>query len=201
VDRETMNNCRGMACHALPKGAAGGAPTFDHSIRARRCLAPTIVLLFALCVSCASVNSEQYIAKVDGNLYRGSRQEDLNELLKFKRVINLEEENAWTSIERDYCAKNGIEFVHIPMSEWSRPSSGLLYYIATQIWVGQANQDATLVHCRRGKDRTGYAIAAYRIIVQGWEIDAAYEEMLAYGHASMLYFYWKSTLEELAGRR
>ena len=39
-----------------------------------------------------------------------------------------------------------------------------------------------LVHCAAGKDRTGYAIASYRILEQGWPLEQALEEMRRHWH-------------------
>lgn len=39
-----------------------------------------------------------------------------------------------------------------------------------------------LVHCASGSDRTGLAIAAYRVARDGWTPDAALAEMARYGH-------------------
>jgi|GEM_PF-3956099 len=38
------------------------------------------------------------------------------------------------------------------------------------------------VHCYAGADRTGYAVAAYRILVQGWRPERAFEEMDRFWH-------------------
>ena len=40
------------------------------------------------------------------------------------------------------------------------------------------------VHCRLGDDRTGMAVAAFRMADQGWSPEAAMEEMRAYGFNS-----------------
>jgi protein tyrosine/serine phosphatase len=40
----------------------------------------------------------------------------------------------------------------------------------------------TLVHCAAGSDRTGYAVAFYRIWRQNWTLDAAIKEMEKYGY-------------------
>lgn len=42
-----------------------------------------------------------------------------------------------------------------------------------------------LVHCQHGQDRTGLAIAAYRVSVQGWTKDRAMQEARVFG-----YRYW-----------
>ena len=39
------------------------------------------------------------------------------------------------------------------------------------------NRWPVYVHCAAGKDRTGYAVATYRIVEQGWDADSAIEEM------------------------
>jgi Tyrosine phosphatase family len=38
-----------------------------------------------------------------------------------------------------------------------------------------------LVHCTEGKDRTGIAIARYRVLHEGWSKDKAYGEWVQYG--------------------
>lgn len=40
-----------------------------------------------------------------------------------------------------------------------------------------------LLHCRAGRDRSGYAIAIYRIRRERWPIERAIEEMEAHGHS------------------
>ena len=44
-----------------------------------------------------------------------------------------------------------------------------------------------LVHCVRGKDRTGYVIALYRICYQGWTVEAAAGEMKENYHFFIMY--------------
>ena len=36
------------------------------------------------------------------------------------------------------------------------------------------------IHCAQGQDRTGYICAAYRVLVQGWTVEEAMEELQAY---------------------
>jgi protein tyrosine/serine phosphatase len=42
------------------------------------------------------------------------------------------------------------------------------------------------VHCAGGRHRTGAMIAAYRISVDGWDIDRTYQEMKDYGFYTRL---------------
>ena len=48
-------------------------------------------------------------------------------------------------------------------------------------------EGAVLVHCYHGADRTGLVVAMYRVIYQGWSLDAARSEMIdgGYGFHSM----------------
>lgn len=39
-----------------------------------------------------------------------------------------------------------------------------------------------LVHCHRGADRTGAVVAAYRIIIEGWDKEAAIDELIYGGY-------------------
>ena len=59
----------------------------------------------------------------------------------------------------------------------------ILYLIERQ----QQTQTPVLVHCQHGADRTGLIVAMYRIIRQGWSIEAAKTEMQQgpYGYHSM----------------
>ena len=43
------------------------------------------------------------------------------------------------------------------------------------------------MHCAEGKDRTGYVIAAYRIVEQRWSADDAIQEMFDF-HYNPLWF-------------
>lgn len=43
-------------------------------------------------------------------------------------------------------------------------------------------ESAVLVHCYHGADRTGLVVAMYRVIYQGWSLDAARSEMIDGGY-------------------
>lgn|GEM_PF-4517683 len=43
--------------------------------------------------------------------------------------------------------------------------------------------DRVLVHCHAGRDRSGYAIALYRISRQQWTVERAIRDMEAHGHS------------------
>ena len=57
-----------------------------------------------------------------------------------------------------------------------------------------------LVHCAEGKDRTGYAIATYRIVEEQWDADSAIEEMFDFRY-NRIFFENPSFLRRMAERR
>lgn len=42
--------------------------------------------------------------------------------------------------------------------------------------------EPVLVHCRSGSDRTGWALAVYRVLREGWTLERAEREMIRFGH-------------------
>ena len=66
--------------------------------------------------------------------------------------------------------------------------------------LADSQRSPVLVHCAEGKDRTGYAIAAYRIVEQRWDADSAIQEMFDF-HYNSLWFLDAEYLRRLAVRR
>jgi len=48
-----------------------------------------------------------------------------------------------------------------------------------------------------GKDRTGMAIASWRIIYDKWSFEDAVKEMEKHGFHNFSYFFWKRKLKRL----
>ena len=80
---------------------------------------------------------------------------------------------------------NGIQVVYLPMGfthrTFGKPASSHL-----SAAVAAIEPEGTFIHCRRGQDRTGLVVAAYRVKVQRWEKAKAYREMMAYGFHPLL---------------
>jgi tyrosine-protein phosphatase SIW14 len=56
-------------------------------------------------------------------------------------------------------------------------------------------QTNVLVHCTRGRDRTGLVIGIFRVKAEGWSKEAAYSEMLEHGFTPQLHGlheYWEN---------
>ena len=59
------------------------------------------------------------------------------------------------------------------------------------------SNERVLVHCKAGRDRTGFVIASYRILRQNWPLPRAMEEMEAHGHARHAHLKTDRELREL----
>ncbi|MCG3180128.1 MAG: hypothetical protein BIFFINMI_02483 [Phycisphaerae bacterium] len=75
--------------------------------------------------------------------------------------------------EETEAARHGIRMVRIPMLT-RYPMRGQLIEALRTI---RGNEGACLVHCQHGRSRTGLVVAAYRVVVQGWDSKRAIAEM------------------------
>lgn len=78
-----------------------------------------------------------------------------------------------------------IERFDIPLSAGSITEDDLVRILRT---VKRAPKPV-LIHCRHGSDRTGAAVAAWRIVFEGWTVEQAVSELMEpeYGHHRLLY--------------
>jgi len=120
-------------------------------------------------------------SKVTPKLWRGA-QPDPRDPQVFERlakagvktVINLRHDHD------DFAALQGtqIAYLRIPMRAWRPEEEEMVLFLATlRRLLADPNRWPVYVHCAAGKDRTGYAIATYRIVEQGWDAESAIEEM------------------------
>ncbi len=136
---------------------------------------------------------------VEGNLWRGPRPTGPDIISQFKTVINLEEGffeffHGEVGEERQWCKDAGVLFSHLPMSDWCAPAVGDLKDILKYA-VSDMQKGPILVHCLHGNDRTGIVIAAYRILINGWTVEKAKNEMYAHGFHRFPYFFWVPVLD------
>lgn len=130
--------------------------------------------------------------KVNENLYRsGQPDEDEFESLHtfngIRSVLNLRENNS-DKDEIDAVNKrwnHAITLYEIPL-DTGKITEEDLYKILTVI------RDAPkplLIHCWHGSDRTGCAVAAYRIVFENWSVEDAISELMKpeYGHHKNIY--------------
>lgn len=123
--------------------------------------------------------------KVSDELYRSGqpKPEDWKKLAEFgiKSVISLRDfgRNA------DKVGDSGIIAYSLPWRAENISEKDLLNVL---ILIKQAPKPV-LIHCFHGSDRTGAAVAAYRVVFQKWKPDAAADELIngGFGHHKWIY--------------
>ena len=126
---------------------------------------------------------------VDGYIYRGEQPagKDYEALaaVGVQTIIDLRAD-ALSHAARDAKAA-GLKYINIPIDGHGTPSDAQASEFLKD--VKDPELGVIYVHCAGGRHRTGSMIAVYRMAVDGWTADQAYQEMLAYdfytsgGHA------------------
>lgn len=151
-------------------------------------LGTAAVLLLAL-ASIASAQAEPQITegpnfhRVDERLYRGGqpRPGQLQRLaaLGIKTVVNLRAADERSRAEEAEAQAAGLRYFNVPMPLYARPADRQVEQVLDLI--NDPQNQPVFVHCKRGADRTGTIIAAYRISHDGWTSTQAKHEATRYG--------------------
>jgi tyrosine-protein phosphatase SIW14 len=134
--------------------------------------------------------------KVSDHLFRGA-QPNLEHISELKNagitmIVDLRGEfRGKRERERQQAEALGIQFVSIPVSGFSPPTSQQLAQFFSVL--RQSPHPTVFVHCAFGDDRTGVFVASYRIAFEHWSAEEALSEMLAFGfkrfwHPAMVAF-------------
>lgn len=112
--------------------------------------------------------------RVAPTLYRGAQPEAAGfravQALGVKTVINLRSLHS----DRDLLAGTTLGYEHLPMVAWEADEDALLAFLRI---ATDPTKQPVLVHCQHGADRTGTAIALYRMVIEGWSRQDAIREM------------------------
>ena len=122
------------------------------------------------------------LGKVSEQLYRGAQPapEGFAELKKLgvNVVVNLRDEDSKIDGERKYVEAQGMKYVCLPWSGFARPNNK---QVADFLQLLRDHPDQKVfVHCRRGAERTGVMVAAYRMSSEHWTPEQALVEMKEY---------------------
>ena len=117
---------------------------------------------------------------VDGRIYRGEQpgKKDYPALASIgvKTIIDLRDDALRGSAK--YAKEAGLQYVNIPIDGHGIPTDAEAAEFLKI--VNDPASGVVYVHCAGGRHRTGSMIAIYRMTEDGWTIDQAYKEMLAY---------------------
>ncbi len=118
--------------------------------------------------------------KVNDHIYRGGQPKsaDYRQLVEIgvKTIVDLRsdrEPGARVAAERA-----GLRYINLPMAPRSYPQADAAKRFL-EIVKDPAN-GPVYVHCAGGRHRTGAMLAVYRMEVDGWNIERAYQEMKDY---------------------
>jgi tyrosine-protein phosphatase SIW14 len=121
--------------------------------------------------------------QVNARLYRGAQPKagGLAQLarLGIKTVINLRGADEHTATEDREAHALGLGYYNVPLPNLHRPDRASIERVLGLI--ADPQMQPVFVHCKRGADRTGTAIACYRIRHDGWTAAAATSEAKHYG--------------------
>lgn len=135
--------------------------------------------------------------KVADNLYRGPRPYDMAQIEdnKINIVIDLQS-GAWEYFHEDQYEKDknkigcNVTLLDYDLSVIFPPKQDLVHHILERMSITIRENYKIYIHCRKGQDRTGYIIAAFRMHCQGWSFRAAVDEMYSMGFNRLRYFWW-----------
>jgi protein tyrosine/serine phosphatase len=114
--------------------------------------------------------------RVDNNFFRSAQPDaagfkGLAAQYGVLTVISLRAFNA----DEPFARGLDLRLVRYPIHTWNIDSQCVVSALRT---LRKARIDApVLLHCQHGADRTGLVTALYRILYQGWDKDAALDEM------------------------
>jgi protein tyrosine/serine phosphatase len=142
------------------------------------------ILLFALtpaasmAQNCEPTKDLPNFGCVNANLFRGAQptEDGIKELAKrgVKTIVYLRDTDKNSAAEEQWAKKVGIKFINIPMGNWFAPKDEIMEQILSHI--NTPGNQPVFLHCKRGADRTGTVIAAYRISHDGWNAEQAKDE-------------------------
>lgn len=119
--------------------------------------------------------------------------------LGIKTVINFDNHEKRAKEEEEYLKLFGIYTIRIPWSGWDYPRDEDIEKFLALIKTSELRP--LIVHCKRGSERTGVAIATWRVSEFGWTAEQAYKEMKRYHFRSFTRGHLKEYVYRFAKER
>jgi len=132
-------------------------------------------------------------AKVSPALWRGSQPtaEGFRNLENagVRTVINFRHDHD----DAELLTGTKLRYIWIPMRPWNPKEDDLVPFFRV---IQDRENWPVFVHCWKGNDRVGFYIAAYRIVVDGWNPDDAIREMFQF-HYNPFWFRIPGVLRDI----
>ena len=140
--------------------------------------------------------------KINEWFYRGGqpREDEYGQLvdLGVKTVICLRWNKKIIRREQEIVNEHDLEFVSIPLNYWRPPSQNEIEKFFSVL--EDSSRRPVYLHCKHGSDRTGMLTAFYRIRLDGWSFEKAYEEMKNSGFHKIKMHHFKYVVSGFARR-
>ena len=124
-------------------------------------------------------------AQVTPHLYRGGQptEKAFEDLKKMGVDVIVDMRSGNRKHEKELVTKVGMEYMQL---SWHCPFPSDKPFAEFLKIIEQHPNKKIMVHCRLGDDRTGMAIAAYRMAMEGWTEGEARNEMNKFGFHKMV---------------
>lgn len=118
-------------------------------------------------------------AKISEGVWRGEQPtaEGMRTLKKMgvRTIVNLRRMHS----DRDELRGCGLRYAHFGATAFDIGDEEIAQFL--KVATDPAHRPV-FVHCQHGADRTGAAVAAYRVVVQGWTMEKAKRELKRFGY-------------------
>ena len=128
--------------------------------------------------------------RVTHDIWRGAQPttdgyRNLVERGKVKSFLSLRRGANRDEVDLKVANLSGVQSLQVSMKEWD-PGQDSLRQLALALKTLKRLSDdpktrPVYVHCKAGQNRTGFVIATYRMVYQGWTPEEAVREMRTYG--------------------
>jgi len=137
-----------------------------------------LCVTFALISWAADPSGVRNFQQVGDHVYRGAQPTPAGvanlQKMGVRTIIDLRGETRRWESEKSAVERAGMRYLHIPLSGYTAPSDEQVAKILAAL--DDSSGWPVFIHCKRGADRTGTAIACYRIAHDHWTNQKALEE-------------------------
>ena len=144
---------------------------------------PILLLFLGLpAFASSSVPGIDNFSQVDAHVYRGAQPDAAGfaylAKIGVKTILDLREADQRALAEERAVTAAGMHYVNVPMTGLTPPTEAEITKILALLEDDTAGP--VFVHCKRGADRTGAVMAAYRINHDHWDNARALKEAMSY---------------------